>query len=97
METEEVYKRKNLTNLEKKIIDAIVENNIPAISYHRPEIQLGEIAETNEIRSALHNLDYKFRALKLNPTLKFKYHWFFSTNCGYDTDIDVAGKLYKKE
>lgn len=97
MEKTDSCERKDLNDLEKKIIDAIVEDNIPAISYHRPELQLGKIAKTEDIHKALCELEYKFHALKLDPTLKFKSHWFSSTTCGYNTDLDVAGKLYKKE
>jgi len=84
-----------LTDYQADILEVIKNNSIEAISYHKPQMQLGDVVKgrsPNETSEALKSLENKFGVLALDPKLKFGP---FNKKCGYRViDLDQAKKLY---
>ena len=75
-----------------EILRVIANNPIEAISYHKPQMQLGDVVKNksdDETLEALRSLE-NVGVLGFDPKLKFS---MFNRG-GYQVDLDEARKLY---
>ena len=82
-----------LTDYQAEILGVIANNPVETISYHKPQMQLGNVVENkgdDETSEALRSLESVFGVLRFDPKLKFS---IFNRG-GYLVDLDGARKLY---
>ena len=82
-----------LTDYQAEILGVIANNPMETISYHKPQMQLGNVVENkdeDETSNALRSLEGAFGVLKFDPKLKFSAF----SHGGYQVDLDEARKLY---
>ncbi len=85
--------KKVLSDYQIEIIKKVVDDSIEAISYHKPQMQLGDVVKDkshDETLGALGSLEKEFWVLAFDPKLKFG----FFDRCGYTVNLDKAKELY---
>ncbi len=88
MQTEE----RILNGYQIEILKKVVTDSVKAISYHKPQKQLGDVVENkshDETIDALSSLENHFRVLDFDSAIKFG-----RSRCGYLVNLGKAKELY---